>query len=248
MAVRYECAPIVEAIIEIQVPSEHGVSVERIDSSLSPLVRESYPKKYETSIFQGQFRLGPNTGAAIESAKTGVDFHSSDGKQIFVAHAGRFAFSRLAPYGTWQEIKEEARRLWEMYRSVVPVTKISRVAVRYVNKIQFPPGNLEFHDYLNTYPRLTPEAPDLVNNFFMRLEIPQPDINASAIVILANAQGVDDGVAMILDIDVFKQAEAIADVESIWVQLERLRERKNLYFEKTITDATRRLFGERTEY
>ena len=248
MAIRYERAPIVEAIIEIQVPSDHGVGVERIDEALSPLLNSDYPKKSATSSFQGQLRVFPNPGSSFETAKIGFDFRSQDGKQVFMAHTGRFAFSRLAPYGTWNDVKAEAQRLWTLYRSIIPVEKASRLAVRYVNKIDFPAAKLEFHEYLKTYPHVTTGAPDLVTNFFMRLEIPQPDIAASTILVLASAPGQHEDVSMILDIDVFKNPAEGAGITEIWEELELLRERKNLYFESAITDATRRLFGKRTEY
>jgi len=46
-----------------------------------------------------------------------------------------------------------------------------------------------------------------------------------------------------LDIDLFVEQPEIADEESLWGFFQKLRERKNLYFEACITDRTRELIS-----
>ena len=55
---------------------------------------------------------------------------------------------------------------------------------------------------------------------------------------------VPNGSAVVLDIDVFKEADMISD-DVVWELLEMLRARKNQFFEGCITQKTRDLFGER---
>lgn len=52
-----------------------------------------------------------------------------------------------------------------------------------------------------------------------------------------------DTVPIILDIDLFVEQPEIADEESLWGFFQKLRERKNLYFEACITDRTRELIS-----
>ena len=250
VAVKYEKAPIVEAVIEVQVEAEPAMDIATMRQKLEPVVSVEYPQIAESDHVHGHFTIqsasGPNS--RIETSRVGYDFVSRDGKRIFRAHKNRFSFSRLGPYGTWADLKTEAQRLWEIYLTAVPMSRITRVGVRYINKLDFPPGELQFHDYLNTYPQVSGKAPDLVNGFFMRLELPQRDIDSFAVFILASAPSESGNVSMVLDIDVFKQADQVKQLIDPWADLELLRDRKNEYFESVITDKTRLLFGERTEY
>jgi len=52
-----------------------------------------------------------------------------------------------------------------------------------------------------------------------------------------------DTLPIILDIDLFVEQPEIADEESLWGFFQKLRERKNLYFEACITDRTRELIS-----
>jgi len=184
----------------------------------------------------------------LDRSHAGVVYRSIDGKQVFRALRDRFILSRLAPYGTWQDLKTEAERLWEIYKMAIPVARIGRVAVRYINRIDFHQSTVEFKDFLNTYPEITASVPDNVTNFFMRIEIPQPDIESFVVLVESALPPCEEGKAsMIVDIDAYKIQDPPSSIENPWIALELLRDRKNQYFEALITDRTRKLFGERNE-
>jgi uncharacterized protein (TIGR04255 family) len=50
-------------------------------------------------------------------------------------------------------------------------TKVTRIAVRYVNRIEIPAG-VDFKEYILTGPEIAHGIPQTLDNFFMRLEIP----------------------------------------------------------------------------
>lgn len=81
--------------------------------------------------------------------------------------------------------------------------------------------------------------------FFMHVTIPQPELMG----VLALIETVDEqrsekegGVAIILDLDLFRAVEVPQDEDSIWTYFERLHVRKNDIFEACITDKARELF------
>ncbi len=82
----------------------------------------------------------------------------------------------------------------------------------------------------------------------MQLHFPQPDFGGLLILTeTAVPPPAPDTNSVILDLDVFRETDMASD-DKIWALLERLRDRKNEFFEGCITEKTRSLFGERQEY
>jgi uncharacterized protein (TIGR04255 family) len=76
----------------------------------------------------------------------------------------------------------EARRLWDLYRSVARPSKLIRLAVRYINRIDIPLPLNDFKDYLRTVPEVSPALPQGLTGYFMHLEIPLADIKSLALI------------------------------------------------------------------
>lgn len=125
--------------------------------------------------------------------------------------------------------------------------KITRVAVRYVNQIDIPLSEIEYKDYFKTTPEVSPALPQGLSGFFMQLHFPQPDFGGLLVLTETAVPPPTLGTnSVVLDLDVFKEVDTLTD-EEVWPLLEKLRERKNEFFEGCITDRTRFLFGERQE-
>jgi uncharacterized protein (TIGR04255 family) len=121
---------------------------------------------------------------------------------------------------------------------------VSRLAVRYVNRIDIPLPIADFNVYLNTYPQVAVKTNQPLTNFFMRIETPQQDLSSMLVLHLALVPPPDLQVASILlDIDLFRQLNSPMEEAEMWQFFDILRKRKNQIFEDCITDATRRLFN-----
>lgn len=77
----------------------------------------------------------------------------------------------------------------------------------------------------------------------MRLEIPNPDIEATAII----TQTMDKPtrspkLPLILDIDVIKNTDYVENLAKMWEDFENLRDFKNDIFFNSITEKTKELF------
>jgi uncharacterized protein (TIGR04255 family) len=118
---------------------------------------------------------GEAVGTTASQAQVGYDFPSGDGKQIFQARLDGFAFSRLAPYDCWESFRDEGRRLWEIYRTVAQPEVVTRIGVRYINRLDLPLQNLDFKHYLRTVPEVSPDLPQGLSGYFMQLRIPLED-------------------------------------------------------------------------
>jgi uncharacterized protein (TIGR04255 family) len=248
VAIHYENAPITEALIDIRVELPTALAGLRVLESVHERVKSGYPGKKKRLYVQGQFSAGDQVGASATQTHTGFAFSSEDGKQIFQARLDGFTFSRLRPYGSWPELRDEGRRLWDIYREAVTPERVTRVAVRYINQIDIPLPAIDYKDYFRTTPEVSPALPQGLGGFFLQLQFPQTDFGGLLILTeTAVPPPSPETNSVVLDLDVFKEADMVPD-EEVWDLLEILRNRKNEFFEGCITDRTRALFGTRQEY
>ncbi len=238
-------APITEALIDIRVKILSDFNVEQFQS-LHDAIATQYPDKKKRHKWEGKLEL--KNGASQISASTetidGYLFTSADGKQIFQAKIDGFTFNRLKPYEQWETFRDEALRLWKLYRDTIS-PEIIRVALRFINKIDIPLSPqtvLDFDDYLTAGPIVPKELPQGLSSFLTRVVIRDPDTDALAIITQAFEQIINPKfVPIILDIDVFKQKEVISEEET-WQTLEKMRHFKNRIFFTSITEKAKELF------
>lgn len=238
----YPNAPITEAVIDLRVEVSPEVSVVDL-AKVQKGEESSYPTV--EIVNEGEFKLvlGPQAVANTSTQHVGFLFRSGDGKHIHQARMNGFTMSRLAPYPRWEDFCPEARRLWGIYRSVAKPSKITRVAVRYVNRIDIPVPFNDFEQYLRTVPVVSPDLPQGLSGYFMRLVMPLEDLFGSAIVTETLVEPASPNVvSIVLDIDVFRTYELPSTEDEIWALIEQLRDAKNKVFEGCITDEARKLF------
>jgi len=233
-------APITEALIDIRVKVRDELKIEQV-YSIYNFISKGYPNKKERHQWGGslEFKKGkPPTSIASEIID-GYIFISGDNKQIFQARLDGFTFSRLKPYETWENLRDEAYRLWQKYREITS-PEITRVALRYINKMELPLHLRDFSDYLTAAPIVPEGLPQGVSSFLSRVVIHEPEIGAAGIITQALEQSVNPNI--ILDIDVFKQKPEGISEEEAWQVLERLRHFKNKIFFESITEKAKELF------
>jgi uncharacterized protein (TIGR04255 family) len=239
--IHYPNAPITEAVMDIQVTS--AVTVEALAQVNEG--ESNYPKSDKLNGGSGAVMFGPdaNTFATATSQPLGYLTRSSDGFHIYQARVNGFTFSRLFPYPHWSAFSAEGRRLWEKYQAVARPSAITRVALRYVNRIDIPLPVNDFADYLRTVPQISTDLPQGLSSYFMRLAIPLTDIKGGSVINQTIIEPANPAVvSLVLDIDVFRTVDIPQTDPELWNLFEQLRKKKNEVFEACITDAARRLF------
>ena len=241
----YSKAPITEAIIDIQFAGPECDPTALL--KLQDKEGSSYPEKKPILIASFMLDAGqadaPPAVTTQSQSQHGWAFVTADKLQIWQVRSGAFTFSRLAPYQNWTAFRNEARRLWELSKPYFKPEQITRIAVRYVNRLELPVPLRDFKDYLQTVPEVSPKLPQGLLSYFMQLQIPQEDIQS---LLILNQQFVSNkpeatSVPVILDLDLFRTYELPQEEEPLWSLFERLHEKKNDIFQACITDLTREL-------
>jgi uncharacterized protein (TIGR04255 family) len=237
----YNNSPLIEAVIDFRVTLPEHIKVESL-AQVGIGQEPSYPQTHKH--FQGQVELaiGDEVTTTATGTHNGFVFVSTDERQIAQARLDGFTFSRRAPYENWYSFRDEARRWWDIYRTMVQPEEIGRIAVRYINRLDLPLPLTDFKDYLRIAPEIPPDLPQGLSGYFIQLKIPQDD--APVMLILSQAmapQTSPEVVSIILDIDLSQGMEVPQDEDTIWSMFEWLRTRKNQIFEKSITDRMKEL-------
>lgn len=239
----YSRAPIIEAVIDIQValPSDFPIAYL---SDLADRLKDEFPIRTKVASFQMQVDANIEDGNSSKVTSTqdelGLRLVDNANTRILQLKKTGFSYSHLPPYTDWDHFSKEARGYWELFVQHCKPEKVTRCAVRYINRIDIQKAPIEIEDYLNIYPHIPKSIPQTVTAMHMQLQMPQVDLGSMAIINEAVVEPeIPNGFSVIVDIDLFK----ILSIEptKVWDTLEQLRIRKNELFEGFITDRTREL-------
>jgi len=235
-----EHAPIVEAVIEIRTrvesPWEESALRDQLKAKLP-----GYPKIFSQSEFRHELKVKggqPPEQFFHDLGWRGLRLQSADGRYIAQFNRDGFVFSRLQPYESWDQFKDEAVRLWNMHAELAKSIEVQRLGVRFINRITLPVGEVRLEDYLRVPPQPPGELDLQIMSFFHQdslLVAGHPyAINIVKTVQPPHGSGSDGG-ALILDIDVFTTKpfeHRPADIEK---HLAEMRWLKNKVFYSSLT-------------
>lgn len=244
----YDNAPIVEAILDLQVvlPSSDGLSDV---SSLSHVMDGDgrFTAMAPVVEVQGDVQVTEQDVVGTASGRhMGYTFPRADGARVVHARLDRFAFSWMAPYERWESFLREAEAMWHRYAARAEPQAVTGVGVRFINRIDVPSSPVEIRDYLRTAVDVSPYLPQGVSSMFMQVDIPLEQYDAVVTITSALSPPARLGfTSLILDIDAKRQVSldrAAPDFETSLVEvMAALRAAKNFVFEACITDGTRGL-------
>ncbi|MGH7614769.1 MAG: TIGR04255 family protein [Gemmatimonadales bacterium] len=238
-------APIVEAALGVAVTLPSTIDQEKL-ASFQERLSGQYPTKEVRMFWSGQVELKPDSPqiTTTSGGPTGYLFKSADGKQAVQALRQGFVFSRFQPYQDWDTFSREARELWSRYATLLTPEKVTRISLRYINRLELPLPFNDFKEYLLTVPEVASGLPQGLSGFFFRVVIPVEEAEAFGTITETIVEGeVSKGVVpLILDIDVFRLGTFPIVAEKLWPAFDRLRELKNLFFFKSLTDKAKDLF------
>jgi len=241
---RFPKAPISEAILDIAVKFAAPVDLARLEA-FQDAIRERYPVKRNRVLWQGQIRLEEERFAQeVQRGAQGFMFRSSDDRQVVQVRQDGFTFNWLKTYDRWEALRDEARPHWERYKETFGPEAITRLGLRYINRIEIPLPISDFREYIKTAPDIAPGLPQGLNALFMRLEIADMKRGLMAIVTETFQPPVDDGkrLPFIFDIDIVCGATFEPSSPAIWEKLEQMREYKNEIFFASMTEQAKAMF------
>jgi uncharacterized protein (TIGR04255 family) len=243
----FKNAPITEAIFDIRAELPKNITLENL-AAIQERIKTEFPKKKNRYFLEGQFQFEALKDPAIVQSSRKIDGHlflTNDEKMIVQARLDGFTFNKLKPYSDWQDFGSKAKSMWMLYASLIQPEHVTRVSLRYVNRIELPFPFKDFKEYILTVPEVAPGLPQRIEGYFLQLVMPDSEIGATAII----NQTIDSqntstvAVPIIFDIDVVKNVrlppENFKQIDGI---LEQLREFKDRIFFNSLTEKAKELF------
>jgi len=239
----YLNAPIIEAILDIQVALPQDISLEHL-RGLHAKIQHRYPEKRERVAFEGslKFAFPEKQTVTTGTGKTdGYLFRSAIEGKVVQSRLDGFTFNKLKPYESWMLFSTEAKEMWNSYCDISHPLKITRFSLRYINRIVIP-FNVDTKDYFLTGPEISHSLPQIFRSFFMRLEVSNEKDDSLGIINMASQPADSSGLPIIFDIDVIRHVDISPDDERLWSSLEELRVFKNRLFFESLTDKAKETF------
>jgi uncharacterized protein (TIGR04255 family) len=238
----YKRPPITEAVVEIRLETPLG----------APLVERVRDRFLEFYPLPPQSVLHVAVQVGTETSKLRQQIHAyrltgPDGADIVIVGPTMLTTSRLAPYEGWEPFISIAMRNWEMWKKLIGWQKISRIGVRFINRIDVPSpddGPVNLDEYL----LFTLQKPQLDLPPMESFAVNQAsDLGKDDCKIIINAGSVPSPLvkttSLILDIDISRQTNLPQSDDDVWALINRIRDYKNFIFENCITDKARGLFN-----
>lgn len=233
-------APAKEALIDIQF--EPSVSLSAIDGFVSS-IQDTFGNKsdlWTTTIGLSAHEGGQ--GAHYTQNAIGRRLESLKEPYVLQCRVSGFTLSRLSPYGEWNDLRTQARRLWEVFHGQVGEIVVTRIAVRYINELKLPLPMSDFSEYLTCPPKIPDALPQAISGFLTRVIIPDESTQCVSVVTqvmdgppFEGATGAS--ITVILDIDVFRTTRlASSQMAELWTGLDVLRDQKNKIFFEHLTE------------
>lgn len=230
-------APITEALIDLQLAPDTDVALEAMKRFAEPFPGR-WPDAKAQVEWSGQLHLAP-TGeetrfTTARQALRGYVFASPERQQVVQVRRDGFTFSKLPPYETWEMLRDDARVAWDRYVELVRPRAVQRVAVRYINRIVLPGGELDLSDWFRVGAQF-PAVLGPLSATLVRVVLHHPDDpSILALTTLGSGAVKPDETEFTLDIDVQVHGERTVD-GAVWDLLEDLRTYKNDVFFGALT-------------
>lgn len=169
---------------------------------------------------------------------------SDDQSEVIICNPDSLIVSQLAPYPGWNVFFNKFCSCWELFTRIFNFRPISRIGVRYVNRLDLPPDGevVRNEDYLVFYPQIPVEFGN-TDGFFLNVTLRRPNIDG--IVIINSGimpTPVENRAGLLFDQDLVSLSDLPKDTRALYERLQKMRDEKNLIFETCVTDKARALF------
>jgi uncharacterized protein (TIGR04255 family) len=244
MSSSYKRPPITEAVVELRLADP--LEIDQVDK-IKDRLTDDYP--VPPQILQNiSFTAGAGEQNLTTVEFNGYRLSSADATNVAIIGRQQISASRLAPYTSWEEFTERARRNWSIWRKVAGWHEVTRIGVRYINRIDVPNPDekpVPIDDYLVFRP-VFPEFEGWqgVETFAIN---GSTSIANSPFKLILNAGSTPSPlvrtISFLLDIDISQEGNLPRNDDGLWALIDQIRVHKNRVFEASVTDLSRELFS-----
>lgn len=240
---KYHRVPIVEALCEIWFTDSSWDAT--VPGAFFERVKGDFPKKRQRTIEEALSILEPEQSiAATSRLPPWMHFTSDEKHQVIQLAENLLVVSQLAPCPRFEQWEADVYRALSIYKELAHPKSVSRLGLRYINRVVIPRTHVRMEEYFTIYPNLPQRLGGAHGNFLIRVEIPQSDRGHVVIITFGNAPSPnppESGQAFMLDLYDSLVTSDAAEESVIRKEIRRAHENIVLAFEDSITDKLREL-------
>lgn len=243
---KYKNPPLIETLCEFYFAPEASQDFEKIIQLLNEKIESAFPKKFRLQFQASQINVD-NSGAPIltEHLLPLVRFQSSTEQVLIQIGQNLLTINHLKPYTSWEEFLPSVEMGFNAYRDVVKPKSIHRIALRYINRIEFVSNRIGLEDYFELRPFMGQRLLQDISAFNLGVQIPREKARDALNVQMASIDsGSPNVVAIMLDLtySLVKLEDITFDSVNEWLTI--AHQHLEDAFEACITDRLRELFEE----
>ena len=244
MSSPYRRPPITEAVIELRVADP--IEIDQAEKIKDRLL-DDYPITPQT-MQQISITAGTGNQSAAKVEFAAYRLSSADAADVAIIGRQNISASRLAPYTNWEAFIGHARRNWAVWRKVAGWREVTRIGVRYINRIDVPNPDdspVTIDDYLLFRPVFPVfDGGGSVDTYAINASM---GIANSPFRLILNAGSTPSPmvrtVSFLLDMDISQEGNLPRNDDDLWALIDEIRPIKNRIFEASVTDLSRELFS-----
>jgi len=244
MGRKYKKPPIIEALCEFRfVPGEEwditfpGLFYEK--------VRDDFPKKRTSRRMQFRAISEAEDPHIQQEITEFIQFLQEDEKVLVQVAPNLLSVNHLKPYPTWNEFRPMILDNLCKYREVANPKGITRIGLRYINRIELPGEDIELEEYFDFYPHLGNKLPQEHGSFIVGVQLMfEGGRDILKLELASEKYERPRAFTMLFDLDYFLNKPDGVSMDKIeeWIEIAHTRVEET--FEACITEKLRRLFEE----
>ncbi len=243
---KYKNAPITEVICEFQFETESPWDL-AVPGLIYERIRDDFPKRRQRAIYEVSVQTSrQGTQQQLKSINRAQFLREDEKALIEVGQVDENLISihHFKPYPSWEKYRPLIKIGFNAYKIVNP-TKVRRIGLRYINRIQLPFQKVTLRDYFNFRPYIGKSLPQDIGLFIVGIIIPFENFRDHLKLQFTTTSSESSEITpFIIDLDYFTaQPEKVLISDTLnWVETAHNNIEKT--FEGCITDKLRQIFEE----
>ena len=243
MARTYTKPPLIEAICDLKFSSSQQWDW-TIPGIFYGYIRDKFPIKEQLTTIETQ--IDAQEGKFVQKTLPKLRFSSETRDAVIQIAPDTLSIHQLPPYDGWISFKKRIIEYLELYRESAHPSKLTHIALRYIDHIEVPIEGTELEAYFRVLPQIPHPIPQGFASFLLNVDIPYDSatkaLRVSFGTVMPKAQG---NVAYVLDLNMFSVDDVVPSDNQIADWLEAAHEQIEVAFDASFTEKTRHeIFGE----
>lgn len=237
----YMKPPVTEAICEFRFASSQPWDW-TIPGLVYEKIRGQFPNKQQESAIE--VTVGQVHQQAVQpQVKAGVGkmrFLNSDESALVQIAPNLLAVNHLK-YPGWSDFKPVIAEQLKVYREVAAPDSLTRIGLRYVNKVVVPSGSIELEEYFNAVPKIPEPVPQTFGRFVFQVDVPYElggHPSMLRLIVRSPQSPESERLVFDLDLDMFVGGDAVPGIDDAFEWIELAHKEVKKAFRASLTDKT----------